>query len=67
MRCMKVIPVSKHFIFLDNVVTAQLAESLNTSQRGRSGFPGRVKSDTVSPMARHFCDISPELCYFGDN
>ena len=28
-------------------------------------IPGLVKSDTVSPTARHRCDASSELCYSG--
>ena len=30
-------------------------------------IPGPIKSDAVSPTARHRCDVSSELCYPGAN
>ena len=34
---------------------------------GLGSIPGTMKSDTVSPTARHRCDVSSELCCPGAN
>ena len=39
-----------------------LVEALLSAQEVCSSIPGSVKSDTVSPTARHRCDVSLELC-----
>ena len=48
-----------------NSKTARLAQLSTTSLSVREvwgSIPGPVKSDTVSPTARHRCDVSSELC-----
>ena len=39
-----------------------VSEHITISPRDLGSIPGPVISDTVSPTARHRCDVSSELC-----
>ena len=52
--------VAALFVFAD--LLAQLFKTSLSVREVWVSITGAVKSDTVSPTARHHCDVSSELC-----
>ena len=59
-KVIKIKPLTRFYLLVSSV-----AETLLSVQKVCCSNPGSVKSDTVSPTARHRCDVSSELCCIG--
>ena len=51
------------YLIIEATITGQLVQLLRHCYRfGRSSNPESIKSHTISPTARHRCNVSSELC-----
>ena len=56
-------PFAKYLlVHIDTGRLAQWLQASLSALKGLGSFPGPVKSDAVSPTARHRCDVSSVLC-----